>query len=104
MADERRQFDRVTERIKNFCGLLISVLTIVSAAVATVWALYGVPEINKCIEARVSPVETRVQAQFSTIERSTDYTEARLRAMMTPAQAKKADEIFVQMRRSRGQP
>lgn len=104
MADERRSFDRVTQRVTGFCGLILSISAIIGALVATAWAVYGVPEINKCIEARVSPVETKVQAQFSTIERSTDYTEARLRAMMTPAQAKRADEIFVQMRRSRGQP
>jgi hypothetical protein len=103
-VDDRRSFDRVTERIKNFCALVSAIMVIVAAVVTTAWALYAVPDIDGRINEKITNVERTNEVRFGTIEKSLDYNDAQHRAVMTPAQARKADEIYTQMRRTRGQP
>jgi anti-sigma-K factor RskA len=101
-VDERRSFDRVTERVKNFCALVSAIMVIVAAVVTTAWALYAVPDITDRIERRVSAVEKSSSVRFESIEHSLDYNGAQHRAMMSPSQIAKADLIYSQMRKQRG--
>ena len=104
MPDERRSFDRVTGRIMSFCALLTSLATIIGILVAIAWTTYAAPDIDNRITQQVEPLRRETAQRFKEIERCLEYNDAQHRAMMTDAQAEKADAIYQQMRRTRGMP
>ena len=103
MPVEKRRFDRLTEQIRNFCALLIVTLTIISAVVATAWALYGVPDIEKRIETRASKIENTAECRYRTIQKSLDYISIQQRTSMSSHDVAKADSLYFQMIRQRGE-